>query len=453
MAESKKFNLSDILSQRSKEAIESNRKAGSRETIKVDIDCLEQSKDNFYSMEAIKELKQSIELLGVLQPILVTEEKESGKRTILAGHRRYIALQELVKEGKEQFKKVPAVVKSQQSEIMDELTLIMANRFREKTDWEKMNESIKTEELVLKLKENTDIQGRTRDLLAEITATSPAQLGRYKAVYNHLIEPLMEIFKENYIAISVAYEVSSLPEQYQIKAAELFGQNAALTLQDIKSLKADYEGINVAPVSQQSPEDAKEGTDETIGAAVEHEQEEHAKDEETKQSQEEYFEPEPETITSLCYSCNHYEECNEKRATTTKCSSYIDRREAQKTEEERYNEEQDAIDRETARKLSEMKQDEKMRKDITNQERYHDIRITQEEYNDILQKRLTFLLLKKDGYKIEEHIKMRLFIAGKATGTIIEAVINYIWEDWTGLDDDYCIIGFEMSNYEWTNDI
>ena len=69
MAESKKFNLSDILSQRSKEAIESNRKAGSRETIKVDIDCLEQSKDNFYSMEAIKELKQSIELLGVLQPI------------------------------------------------------------------------------------------------------------------------------------------------------------------------------------------------------------------------------------------------------------------------------------------------------------------------------------------------------------------------------------------------
>lgn len=42
----------------------------------------------------------------------------------------------------------------------------------------------------------------------------------------------------------------------------------------------------------------------------------------------------------------------------------------------------------------------------------------------------------------------RLFIAGKATGTIIEAVINYIWEDWTSLDDDYCIIGFEMSNYE-----
>lgn len=38
----------------------------------------------------------------------------------------------------------------------------------------------------------------------------------------------------------------------------------------------------------------------------------------------------------------------------------------------------------------------------------------------------------------------RLFIAGKAAGTIIEAVINYIWEDWTGLDDDYCIIGFDL---------
>lgn len=36
------------------------------------------------------------------------------------------------------------------------------------------------------------------------------------------------------------------------------------------------------------------------------------------------------------------------------------------------------------------------------------------------------------------------FVAGKATGRIIEAVINYIWEDWTGLDDDYCIIGFDL---------
>lgn len=46
----------------------------------------------------------------------------------------------------------------------------------------------------------------------------------------------------------------------------------------------------------------------------------------------------------------------------------------------------------------------------------------------------------------------RLFIAGKAAGTIIEAVINYIWEDWTGLDDDYCIIGFDLKAERSSNE-
>jgi hypothetical protein len=44
----------------------------------------------------------------------------------------------------------------------------------------------------------------------------------------------------------------------------------------------------------------------------------------------------------------------------TSCNAYENRREAQKTDEERYNEEQAAIDRETQKKLREMQQEEKM---------------------------------------------------------------------------------------------
>ena len=33
---------------------------------------------------------------------------------------------------------------------------------------------------------------------------------------------------------------------------------------------------------------------------------------------------------------------------------------------------------------------------------------------------------------------------GQQTGRTIEIKISYIWEDWTGLDDDYCIIGFKV---------
>ena len=58
-------------------------------------------------MEDVQDLKQSIELLGVLQPLLVTDEEEDGKRRIIAGHRRRLAVMQLVDEGKERFRRVP----------------------------------------------------------------------------------------------------------------------------------------------------------------------------------------------------------------------------------------------------------------------------------------------------------------------------------------------------------
>ena len=161
-------------------------------------------------MEDVQDLKQSIELLGVLQPLLVTDEEEDGKRRIIAGHRRRLAVMQLVDEGKERFRRVPILIKPKKNAILDRLALIMANRFREKTDWERMTEALETEKLVLELKESMNIPGRTRDLLAEIIETSPAQVGRYKAIYNNIIPELMAEFKANRIVVSVIYEASGL---------------------------------------------------------------------------------------------------------------------------------------------------------------------------------------------------------------------------------------------------
>ena len=66
-----------------------------------------------------------------------------------------------------------------------------------------------------------------------------------------------------------------------------------------------------------------------------------------------YETPHPEGITSICYSCTEYETCNVKTGTCTSCDQYKNRTEAYKTDEQRYSEEQDAIDRETKKKLRE----------------------------------------------------------------------------------------------------
>ena len=216
----KKFNLTELLNQRSKEVAEPMQQGQQSEAVTpqegvsgtADIYDLIPSKGNFYSVEDVQDLKQSIELLGVLQPLLVTDEEEDGKRRIIAGHRRRLAVMQLVDEGKERFRRVPILIKPKENAIIDRLALIMANRFREKTDWERMTEALETEKLVLELKGSMNIPGRTRDLLAEIIETSPAQLGRYKAIYNNIIPELMAEFKANRIVVSVIYEVSGLPE-------------------------------------------------------------------------------------------------------------------------------------------------------------------------------------------------------------------------------------------------
>lgn len=452
----KKFNLTELLNQRSKEVAEPTKHEPETVTSKdgvsgtADIYDLIPSKENFYSVEDVKDLKQSIELLGVLQPLLVTDEEEDGKRRIIAGHRRRIAVMQLVEEGKERFRYVPILIKQTQNAILDKLALIMANRFREKTDWEKMTEALETEDLVLKLKETMNIPGRTRDLLAEIIETSPAQVGRYKAIHNNIIPEFMAEFKANKIGVSVVYEISGLPEDYQKQAAELFRENEVLTLPDIKQLKKQYEAskqipgqMDIEQVWQQNEEEPNVHED----VSCERNEEEQTEDKaEQAVEQEEEFDPQPDTVTSLCYGCVHYEDCHEKKSTVTSCNNYINRREAYKTEEERYNEEQARIDAETRKKLREQQHETKMNQ-MPDKEKQHEIRLAQSRYNEIISGSLSFLLTKKDDYRVGEVININEYSNGKATERTAEINVKYIWEDCTPIDDDWCIVGFELISW------
>lgn len=78
-----------------------------------------------------------------------------------------------------------------------------------------------------------------------------------------------------------------------------------------------------------------------------------------KKAGDDYETPHPESITPLCYSCQKYKDCNVKTGTCQKCDQYINKAEAEKTDEQRYSEEQDAIDRQTKKKLQELADAEK----------------------------------------------------------------------------------------------
>lgn len=462
----KKFNLTELLNQRSKEAgeqqkTEQQQAAAGAEVVTseegvsstADIYDLIPSKGNFYSVEDVQDLKQSIELLGVLQPLLVTDEEEDGKRRIIAGHRRRLAVMQLVDEGKERFRRVPILIKPKKNAILDRLALIMANRFREKTDWERMTEALETEKLVLELKESMNIPGRTRDLLAEIIETSPAQVGRYKAIYNNIIPELMTEFKANRIVVSVIYEASGLPEDYQKQAAEVFRKNEVLTLSDIKQLKKNYEAAQQIPGQmdinqlQEQPEEPQTQESATDGETDDQQEETAAEGAgEAAEQQPEYVDPQPESMTSLCYSCTHYEECHDKTATVTNCNAYENRREAQKTDEERYNEEQAAIDRETQKKLREMQQEEKMQHLPSDERKEKTIRVSPDKMKAVaIDHTRPYMILKNDDYREGDTVKLIEFAEGRATGNTADMKIICMDDDTTSsaLEEGYCVIALQ----------
>lgn len=437
-----KFNLTELLNQRSKEK-EAEQEAGKQEEKMeieyVDVYDLIPSKENFYHVD--ERLKKNIEIMGLLQPILV-KRPVGGKYEVIAGHRRRLALIALVEEGKEKFRQVPCVFK--QESAVDRLALIMANGFRDKTDWEKMIETVETERLVLELKKENQIKGNTREMLAEVTGVTEAQLGRYKSIYNNLIPELLEAFKNDNIIISVAVELCGLPEEWQEKAAERVREGKKLSLADARQMKRQEEE------SRQIP--GQMDMDTCMNPPEEEEKEDRGQQEEerSQKSEEAYIDPQPEEITSLCYSCMNYETCHEKKATVRECNAYKNRREAQKTEEERYSEEQAAIDRETERKLREMRQEEKMNHLPSDQaqpeEKVHEVKLAAMYYDDVKDGKKTFELRKNDrNYKEGDKLHMLEFKDGRHTGRTISADIVYLMEEYTGLTEGYCILGIRVT--------
>lgn len=250
MAKDSGFNLVEILNQRSRLEVKvtGDETEGARELAKadgkelperqqimmIDIDDLLPSNENFYQVD--DSLKQSIELVGVLQPLLV-DRPENGKYKVLAGHRRRLAVLSLLKEGKEERRYVPCVYK--EDGVADRLAIIMANRFREKTDWEKMMEIVEVEKLAQELKQDYGLKGRSRDVTARLMGISQAQIGRYKAIYNNLNKGLMEKFKAGILGFSVVSELCSLSGEQQKNAERLMKGNGTLTLPEVKTLKSE----------------------------------------------------------------------------------------------------------------------------------------------------------------------------------------------------------------------
>ena len=198
-------------------------------------------------------MKNSILLFGVMQDVLI--EDVDGKDRIISGHCRTMCCRMLVEEGHEEFRKInckytkvnlntekfPEDKDGKVEQLINKLGIIQANRFREKSDWEKMQEALITEEVIKELRDLVDLQGTTRSMVQATLGTSGTQLERYHAIQKKLSQEFMQEFQNGSINISVARELTDLDENHQDEALGLYKKNETITLPEVKALKEKQE--------------------------------------------------------------------------------------------------------------------------------------------------------------------------------------------------------------------
>lgn len=252
------FNLADMVAKRPKQIQEEN----SSDTVYRDVFKLIPSKANFYGVkpEKLQGLKNSILLFGVMQDVLI--EERDGEDYIISGHCRTMCCRMLVEEGHEEFRKINCKytkVKDNArknlieencingsatrenddaiSKLLERLSVIQANRFRDKSDWEKMREALDTEEIIKELKNLVGLKGKTRDIVRETIGVSGTQMERYHAVQKRLSAEWMAEFEAEKINITVARELADLDEKYQKQAMEHYMEHDIITQAEVRAFK------------------------------------------------------------------------------------------------------------------------------------------------------------------------------------------------------------------------
>ncbi len=457
------WSVLDALNKNSRAAAENTPKARFR-TRDISVAKIYSNDKNFYSMQDIEELADLILAVGLIENIAVTYAPcELGEYRIISGEKRYRALNHLIESGHTEFEIVTCQILTPAEECEEMVQLIIANSYRTKTVGDQLEEAKRLKESLQYMRDHDlTLQGaklsgtKLRDVVAGIMRLSATKIAQIDGINANLIPEFIEQLKDGKLTFSAAYELSGMPreEQEELLAAHEGGD--APTWKEVKDAKRQE--TEQEPDPDNLPGQMEFPRDFEDGAADEPGNEDAAENGRVSDSDTQAEQPEPgreddatwqqahpDSITSLCYSCKRYADCNVKTSTCERCDRYVKKAEAEKTPEQRYDEEQAAIDRETARKLQEMDREEKLSKLPSEAEEPISVSLSVTEYTDIIAGRKFYLILKNTKIKHGMIVTAVEMSEGKQTGRTMELAIVGVDDASTSsaLVDGYCVAGVQ----------
>lgn len=201
----------------------------------IDIEELHNSDDNFFEINRIEELADTILGQGGVKDNLIVRPLETGGYEIISGHRRKAAVQQLIDRGENVSHYLPCLVQEYTDENSKMLDIILMNISARQISDAELWKSYETIDKILKEKKSSGEKfGRVREKLAEMLGVSPAQVGKMQNIDKNAVSAVKEAVEKGDISISTANEIAKLDEDTQEQLAET--DLSSITNKEVKKI-------------------------------------------------------------------------------------------------------------------------------------------------------------------------------------------------------------------------
>ena len=242
------WNAMDALNRNTQAAVTDERPKARFRVRDINIKKMYSNDANFYSMQDVEQLAQKIYAVGLLENLTVVHDPcDRGEYRIIAGERRWRALNLLVERGYKEFEIASCQVKTPAEEHEEMVQLIVANAYRNKTVKDILEEEQKLKETLQYMKKNKiPLQGyqldsgRLRDVISDILNLPATKIAQIESINKRLLPEFTEELKNGDLTFSAAYELSGLQEESQKVLLNKYKENG-LTFKEVKEIKRQQE--------------------------------------------------------------------------------------------------------------------------------------------------------------------------------------------------------------------
>ena len=200
---------------------------------KIPLGFIKRNEQNFYSIEGIDELADSIAMVGLLEPVRVVRIPSSPTQPyrykLISGHRRFWAFMRLCdrrEEGYLQYEEIPALIMEDLDDLSETFALITANSTaRELSYAEKLKQTAMKEA-------GKPVPKNLGQYIADQIGTSRNEVSRMHSINENLIPEAREQVDKGEMTAQQAYELSRKPEEKQRETVSAGKRQPAEIYQD-----------------------------------------------------------------------------------------------------------------------------------------------------------------------------------------------------------------------------